>query len=84
MLRLSHSFLEVIVNTILRLLRSRAVTAHLFRILLRLFLDWLIQLQSIKEIFFLVLKQTVKSVTIELTLVAGTRFLMVWAIGMSV
>lgn len=84
MLRLSHSFLEVIVNTILRLLRSRAVTAHLFRILLRLFLDWLIQLQSIKEIFLLVLKQTVKSVTIELTLVAGTRFLMVWAIGMSV
>ena len=84
MLRLSHSFLEVIVNTILRLLRSRAVTAHLFRILLRLFLDWLIQLQSIKEIFFLVLKQTVKSVTIELTLVAGTRFLMVWGIGMSV
>jgi hypothetical protein len=84
MLRLSHSFLEVIVNTILRLLRSRAVTAHLLRILLRLFLDWLIQLQSIKEIFFLVLKQTVKSVTIELTLVAGTRFLMVWAIGMSV
>lgn len=84
MLRLSHSFLEVIVNTILGLLRSRAVTAHLFRILLRLFLDWLIQLQSIKEIFFLVLKQTVKSVTIELTLVAGTRFLMVWAIGMSV